>query len=286
MFEGFVEETVELGESSVFFRRGGSGSPVVLLHGHPRTSATWHRVAPLVAAAGHTVICPDLRGYGRSRGPAATADHRPHSKRAMAGDILALLDRLGYDQVDVVGHDRGSYVAMRLAMDEPDRVHRLVLMDCLPITEHLDRITPAFATAWWHWFFYPQPDKPERAILADPDSWYGGDPDSMGAENFAERRAAIHDPEVVRAMIEDYRAGLTVDVEDERADRREGRRLSMPLLVLWSERDDLVDLFGDPIPIWKSWADQVQGRGIDSGHHVAEEQPELLAAALAEFLQR
>ena len=286
MFEGFVEETVELGESSVFFRSGGSGSPVVLLHGHPRTSATWHRVAPLVAAAGHTVICPDLRGYGRSRGPAATADHRPHSKRAMAGDILALLDRLGYDQVDVVGHDRGSYVAMRLAMDEPDRVHRLVLMDCLPITEHLDRITPAFATAWWHWFFYAQPDKPERAILADPDSWYGGDPDSMGAENFAERRAAIHDPEVVRAMIEDYRAGLTVDVEDERADRREGRRLSMPLLVLWSERDDLVDLFGDPIPIWKSWADQVQGRGIDSGHHVAEEQPELLAAALAEFLQR
>jgi haloacetate dehalogenase len=107
----------------------------------------------------------------------------------------------------------------------------------------------------------------------------------MGAENFAERRAAIHHPDVVRAMIEDYRAGLTVNVEDERADRREGRRLSMPLLVLWSERDDLVDLFGDPIPIWKSWADQVQGRGIDSGHHVAEEQPELLAAALAEFLR-
>jgi len=285
VFEGFTEGTLPLGHSSVFFRQGGDGPPVVLLHGHPRTSATWHRVAPLLVAAGRTVVCPDLRGYGRSRGPAPAPDHRPHSKRAMAEDLHALLDHLGLERVDLVGHDRGSYAAFRLALDSPERIRTLVLIDCIPIVEHLERITPEFATAWWHWFFYAQPDKPERAVLADPDGWYGGDPEAMGLENFAERRSAIHDPDVVRAMIEDYRAGLTVDADDERADRAAGRQLEPPLLALWSERDDLVDLFGDPVAIWRDWARDVRGHGIDSGHHVAEEQPEQLAAALLDFIE-
>lgn len=285
MFEGFVEETVVLPESSVFVRHAGVGRPVVLLHGHPRTSSTWHKVAPLLVAEGRTVICPDLRGYGRSRGPAPTADHRPHSKRAMAADLGALLEHLGFPQADIVGHDRGSYAALRLALDSPGHVRRLVLIDCLPIIEHLDHTTAAFASAWWHWFFYAQPEKPEQAVLADPERWYGGVPEAMGAENFAERQAAIRNPEVVRAMIEDYRAGMTVDAEDERADKRAGRRITSPLMVLWSERDDLVDLFGDPLPIWRKWAHDVRGHSIDSGHHVAEEQPEELARALLDFLQ-
>lgn len=285
MFEGFVEETIELPESSVFVRYARDGPPVVLLHGHPRTSSTWHRVAPLLVAAGRSVICPDLRGYGGSRAPAPRADHRQASKRAMARDIVALLAHLGCEQVDVVGHDRGSYAALRLALDHPQRVRRLVLIDSIPITEHLDRINAAFATQWWHWFFYAQPDKPERAVLADPAAWYGGDPANMGPENFAERQRAIHDPDVVQAMIEDYRAGLTVDAEDERADRAVGRRLRMPLLVLWSERDDLVHLHGDPRVIWRRWADNVVGHGIDSGHHVAEEAPEALATSIDGFLR-
>ena len=159
------------------------------------------------------------------------------------------------------------------------------LMDSIPIVEHLDRMTPEFATAWYHWFFFAQPDIPERVIGADPDAWYGGDPAVMGEENFAERRAAVHRPEVVRAMLEDYRAGLTVDRADEEADRAAGRRLTQPVLALWSSRDDLEELFGDPLAIWPAWADDVTGHPIDSGHHMAEEAPAALTAALADFFR-
>lgn len=283
MFEGFAVEDVEVGEARIHVRHGGEGPPVVLLHGHPRTGATWHRVAPLLAEAGRTVVVPDLRGYGRSTAPAPRPDHAQASKRAMAGDILALMRRLGHARFDLVGHDRGSYAAFRLAMDHPEAVRRVALLDCLPIVEHLDRMTPEFATAWYHWFFFAQPGTPERVIGADPDAWYQGDPEAMGLENFAERREAVHRPEVVRAMLEDYRAGLTVDRADEEADRAAGRRLAVPLLVLWSQRDDLEQLFGDPLAIWNDWADDVRGHPIDSGHHVAEEAPEALAAALVEF---
>lgn len=284
MFEGFEVSDVQLGDVRVRARVGGHGVPIVLLHGHPRTGSTWHRVAPLLVAAGFTVVVPDLRGYGRSTAPQPLPDHAQASKRAMAGDVLELMRHLGYGTFDVVGHDRGSYVAFRLAMDHPEAVRRLVLLDSLPIIEHLERITPEFATAWYHWFFFAQPNLPERVVNADPDAWYGGDPHAMGVENYAERREAIHRPEVVAAMLEDYRAGLTVDRAHEQADRAEGRRLTMPLLVLWSLRDDLERLFGDPIPIWRNWATDVRGHGIDSGHHIAEEAPDELAHRIAEFL--
>lgn len=283
MFEGFVTERVEVGAASLSVRHGGAGPAVVLLHGHPRTSATWHRVAPQLVAAGFRVVCPDLRGYGRSRGPAPTPDHRAHSKRAVAGDIAALMDHLGHRTFAVAGHDRGSYVALRLTLDHPERVTRLAMLDGIPITEHLDRMGPAFATRWWHWFFYAQPDVPERVITADPDVWYRGDPAVMGEENHAEFRAAVRDPTVVRAMLEDYRAGLTVDREDEAADRAAGARVTVPLLVLWSLRDDLAQLCGDPLAVWADWAADLRGHGIDSGHHMAEEAPDALAHALTDF---
>jgi haloacetate dehalogenase len=285
MFEGFETARVEVGEATIHVRHGGDGPPVVLLHGHPRTGATWHRVAPLLVERGFTVVVPDLRGYGRSTAPAPRPDHAQASKRAMAEDVLALMRALGHDRFDLVGHDRGSYVAFRLGMDHPAVVRRLVLLESIPIVEHLDRITPEFATAWYHWFFFARPGTPERVIGADPDAWYRGDPEAMGAENFAERREAIHRPEVVRAMLEDYRAGLTVDRADEEADRAAGRRLTMPLLVLWSLRDDLEELFGDPLAIWRDWAVDVRGHGIHSAHHVAEEVPLLLTAALVDFLR-
>lgn len=286
MFEGFTDEEIEVGDARLRVRHGGSGPAVVLLHGHPRTGATWHRVAPLLVERGHRVIVPDLRGYGRSTAPQPRPDHRQASKRAMAADILALARLLGHDRFAVAGHDRGSYVAFRLAMDHPRAVEAVALLDSIPIVEHLDRMTPEFATAWYHWFFFAQPDIPERVIGADPEAWYGGDATAMGAENFAERQAAIRDPAVVRAMLEDYRAGLTVDRADEERDRAEGRRLRQLVLALWSARDDLEALFGDPLAIWRSWADDVEGRSIDSGHHVAEERPTELADALGEFFAR
>lgn len=283
MFEGFQEERFDVGQASVFTRWGGEGPPVLLLHGHPRTSATWHRVAPRLVARGFSVVCPDLRGYGRSRGPAPTADHAAHCKRAVAGDLVAVMRELGHTRFALAGHDRGGAVALRLTLDHPEAVSRVALLDCLPVSEHLSRITAKFATQWWHWFFFAQPDVPERVINADPDSWYRGDPVSMGQQNHDEWRAAVRNPEVVRAMLEDYRAGLTVDRRHEEADRAAGRRLHCPALALWSLRDDLEDLYGDPLRIWRDWAVDVRGHGIDCGHHMAEEAPEPLATALAEF---
>ena len=285
MFEGFTIEDLPTGDATIHVRHGGDGPPILLLHGHPRTGATWHRVAPLLVARGYSVVVPDLRGYGASRGPAPTDDHEPNSKRAMAGDLVAVMDALGHDRFAVAGHDRGSYVAFRLAMNHPERVAAAALLDCIPIVEHLERTNEAFATQWWHWFFFAQPGKPEQAINADPDRWYSADPERMGEENHAEWLRAIHDPVVVRGMLEDYRAGLTVDRRAEEEDRAAGRILQPPLLVLWSLRDDLEQLYGDPQAIWRSWARDVRGHGLDSGHHMAEEAPVELTEALDAFFR-
>jgi haloacetate dehalogenase len=286
IFDGFTTAPVEVGEVTLYVRHGGDGPPVVLLHGHPRTGATWHRVAARLVGAGHTVVVPDLRGHGRSSKPATTPDHSPYSKRAMAGDVVALMRELGHERFAVVGHDRGSYVALRTALDHPGAVERLAVLDCIPISEHLARCTARFAQEWWHWFFFAVPEKPERAILADPVAWYGGSAEYMGEEAFAEFADAIRNPDTVRAMLEDYRAGLGVDRAHEEADRVAGRRVTCPVLVLWSRHDDLEDLHGDPREIWRDWAVDLRGRGrIESGHHMAEEAPDELAAALLDFLR-
>lgn len=283
MFENFVIEDIAVEDARLRVRHGGKGPAVLLLHGHPRTGATWHKVATQLVDAGFSVICPDLRGYGRSIGPEPTADHSAHSKRALAQDMVQLMDVLGHDRFHLVGHDRGSYVALRLALDHGRRIHHLALIDCIPISEHLSRADARFATLWWHWFFFAQPEIPERVINADPDQWYQGNPEAMGVENYAEWREVIRNPRVVRAMLEDYRAGLTIDRAHEEADRAAGHRLKMPLLVLWSLRDDLETLYGDPLKIWEDWATAAHGFGIDSSHHMAEEAPDELVAALTTF---
>jgi haloacetate dehalogenase len=286
MFDGFSVWFREVADGvSLRGRSGGEGPPVLLLHGHPRTHTTWHRVAPLLVGAGYSVVCPDLRGYGRSSKPQTTPDHEPYSKRAMAVDMISLMRGLGHDRFAAVGHDRGSYVAMRLALDAPEAVSTLALLDCVPIGEALARADARFATAWWHWFFFAQPDKPERAILADPDAWYGGDPQRMGTENYADYRDAIHDPDTVRAMLEDYRAGLGLDRAADDADRAAGRRITCPTLVAWSSRDDMEELYGDVLAIWRGWADKLYGAVIDSGHHMAEEAPEQLVEELIRLLR-
>ena len=284
MFEGFTLDRIDVGEAVLRMRHGGTGPPILLLHGHPRTHTTWHRVAPLLAAD-FTVVCPDLRGYGQSSKPPTTPDHAPYSKRAMARDGVALMRALGHERFAVVGHDRGAYVAQRLALDYPTAVTHAAVLDAVPIAEALDRTDARFARLWWHWFFLGQLDKPaERVINADPDAWYTAGPETMGAENYADFRRAIHDPATVHAMCEDYRAGLGVDREADEADRRAGRRITCPLLVVWSLEDDLELLYGDPLDIWRVWADRPQGASIDSGHHCAEEAPEELVDVLRAFV--
>lgn len=282
VFDSFTLDRVTVGDVTLRVRHGGSGPAVVLLHGHPRTHTTWYRVAPLLAED-HTVVCPDLRGYGES------TPVPPYSKRAMAGDVVALMDALGHDRFAVVGHDRGSYVAFRLAMDHPDRVAKLTVVDSVPIGEALARCDATFAREWYHWFFFAQPDIPERVITADPDAWYGvgvrNTREGMGEENFADFHRAIHDPATVHAMIEDYRAGLDADRAADDADREAGRRIGCPVQVLWSTRDDMAELYGDVLAVWDAWATDVRGGPIESGHHVAEEAPGELAAAVAEFLR-
>lgn len=284
MFEGFTEERRTGSTLDLLVRHGGEGPPLLLLHGHPRTSSTWHRAAPLLRDRGLSVVCPDLPGYGRSDKPLPTADHAAHSKRAGAGELVALMRGLGHERFVVAGHDRGALYALRAALDHPQHVVGALMLDALPVCEHLDRIDTRFATAYWHWFFFAQPETPERVINADPDAWYQGDPEVMGAENHAEFRTATRDPQVVRGMLEDYRAGLSVDRADEEADRAAGRRITCPVQVLWSEHDDLEDLHGDPVAIWRAWADDVSGHRIDSGHHMAEQAPDELAAAIGDFV--
>lgn len=283
MFEGFQLDRVPVGDVELRVRHGGSGPAVVLLHGHPRTHTTWHRLAPRLAPS-FTVVCPDLRGYGESTTTPDEPDHRQASKAVMASDVAELMRVLGHDSFAVVGHDRGGYVALRAAIDHPDRVTHLVALDVVPIGEALGRATSMFAERWWHWFFFGQPDKPERAILADPDAWYHSDPEAMGRENYEDFRRAIHDPAVVHAMLEDYRAGLGVDREADDEDIRRGRTVACPTLVMWASRDDMELLYGDPLDVWRGWADELHGRSIDSSHHMAEEVPEALAREISSFL--
>ncbi|MFC4857524.1 alpha/beta hydrolase [Actinophytocola glycyrrhizae] len=288
MFDAFTLDRVTVGDVTLRVRHGGSGPPVVLLHGHPRTHTTWHRVAPLLAE-NHTVVCPDLRGYGESTAVPTTADHAPYSKRTMAQDVVALMRALGHTGFAVVGHDRGSYVALRLALDHPEAVTALTVVDSVPIGEALARCGATFAQRWYHWFFFAQPDIPERVIGADPDAWYGvgtrNTAAGMGEENFADFLRAIHDPATVRAMLEDYRAGLGVDRANDDADRAAGHRVACPVQVLWSTRDDMADLYGDVLAVWRPWTTDLRGGPIESGHHVAEEAPAELAAAVGEFLR-
>jgi haloacetate dehalogenase len=276
VFDGFTLERVDVGEAVLRVRHGGTGPAVLLLHGHPRTHATWHRVAPLLARS-HTVVCPDLRGYGESSKPPTTPGHEPYAKRAMAADCLALMGALGHRRFAVVGHDRGAYVALRTALDHPAAVTALAVLDAVPIGEALARCDARFAASWWHWFFYGQTAKrAERVISADPEGWYAFGPQAMGEEAYADYRRAIHDPATVHAMMEDYRAGLGPD--------RAGRRVACPTLVLWATGDDLPDLYGDVLGVWRPWAADLRGRPFPSGHHMAEEAPDALAAELLAFL--
>src|SRR3954468_10948274 len=273
--DGFSLRHVDVGSATLRVRSGGSGPAVLLLHGHPRTHTTWWRVAPLLAERGFSVVCPDLPGYGESR------QREPDmSKRAMAAQLDALME----GEYTVVGHDRGALVAFRMALS--GYAAGLVVLDGLPVSEHLSRCDARFAGAWWHWFFFAQRSKPADAIISrDPLSWYRVDPASMGAENYEDWRRAVTNPEVVTAMVAEYRAGIEIDRYDEEADFAAGMRVECPTLVGWSAFDDLEDLYGDPLGIWRSWATgPLSGVKIASGHHMAEEAPEELAAAIAGFV--
>ena len=284
VFEGFRLDYLDVGDLRLRVRYGGQGPAVVLVHGHPRTHTTWYAVAPALVRAGYSVVCPDLRGYGDSSAPPDLPDHSQASKRAMAGDLLAIMDMLGHHRFHAVGHDRGGYVVQRMALDHPGRVDRVVILGDVPIGEALARCNARFATAWWHWFFMGQPAPlAERLIADDVDAWYRLDPSAMGQENYADVARAVASPSVQHAMCEDYRAGLGVDRAADDHDRLVGRQIVSPLLVLWGSKDDLAELYDDVLGIWRTWATAVTGQSLNAGHHMSEEAPEELARALLAF---
>ena len=282
MFEGFELSMVDTGDATIRVRRGGSGPPILLLHGHPQTHLMWHKVAPLLARD-FTIIAADLRGYGQSSKPATTADHMPYSKRVMAHDQIAVMKHFGFERFSVVGHDRGGRCAYRMALDHPERVDRLAVLDIIPTGEAFRRMNMEFALGYWHWFFLAQPyDLPEKMINANPENYYF----RKGRERFdpealADYLQAVHNPETVHAMCEDYRAGATIDTQLDEADRGR-RKINCPTLVLWSLQGELEKWY-DVLEIWRTWAENVQGHGIDCGHYLAEESPEETYAALRAF---
>jgi haloacetate dehalogenase len=243
----------------------------------------WHRIAPALAED-FTVVLTDLGGYGASSKPASLPDHWPYTKRAMAGDQVAVMHALGFDRFAVCGHDRGGRVGYRMALDHPERITRLAVLDIVPTGEVLMRADRAFGLGYWHWFFLAQPaPTPERMIGADPDAYYRHfDVDFFDPEAVAAYRRAADDPDTIRAMCEDYRAGAGLDVEHDLADKNHRRRIACPLLALWGGRWYLEDWY-DVLGIWRDWADDVSGRAVDAGHYLAEERPEDVLEALRGF---
>jgi haloacetate dehalogenase len=277
-FEGFEERRVAVPEGEVFVRIAGSGRPLLLLHGYPQTSAMWHRVAPALARD-YAVICPDLRGYGRSSKPPSAPDHEPYSKRGMGRDLLALMDALGHDRFLVGAHDRGARVAHRLAADYPERVAALSVLDIAPTREMYAEGDSAFAADYWHWYWLIQPAPfPERQILSDPDGYWlfkCGD-QGPGLTPFA--RPALReyldafDAETIRASCEDYRAAWTIDRAHDDAD---SSRLAMPLQALWGA-DGAIERHFDCLALWRGRAERVEGRALPGGHYLAEQSPDAL----------
>jgi haloacetate dehalogenase len=289
-FPGFTLEQVHVSAGSIRLRRGGSGPPLLLLHGNPQTHAMWHAVAPQLADR-FSIVCPDLRGYGGSHKPEATADHAPYAKKAMAKDMVEVMGRFGHARFLLAGHDRGARVAHRLALDFPDRVERLAVLDIVPTIEHFEKTDMAFALGYYHWFWFAQPHPfPEVLINAAPEAWFKAHttreaktPWSFHAEALADYLAAVKTPEMIRGMCEDYRAAASIDLEHDRASRAAGVKVQCPLLVLWGARAKLPRWY-DPLAIWRQYcAGEVTGGAIDSGHYLAEEAPQQVAERLGAF---
>ncbi len=271
---------------------GGSGPPLLLLHGYPQTHAMWHRVAPALAAE-FTVVAPDLRGYGDSAKPAGAPPHLEYGKRAIAADQVAVMRELGFDRFAVVGHDRGARVAHRMCLDHGDAVQRVAVLDIVPTKAMFGTADQAFGMAYYHWFFLAQPyPLPERMIGADPEAFLRWSLEHWSAPGFrfddaalAEYLRAFADPATVHASCEDYRAGATVDLEHDAVDRDAGRRVACPLLAIWGTRGFVARRY-DPLAVWRDYASgPVTGVGVESGHFMAEEAPEETLAALLPFLR-
>lgn len=292
MFDGFVDYQLPTDRGRVFVRVGGSGPALLLLHGYPQTHLMWHSAAPLLTDH-FTVVVADLPGYGASFRPTPAPDHVPHSKRSLAADLVQAMTELGHDRFAVAGHDRGGRVAYRMALDHRERVSAVAVLDVIPTGEVWARADADLALTYWHWAFLAQPAPlPERLIAADPGAFFDYHVRALGIGHAADRypaplikayRALLDDPTTVEAICEDYRAGAAIDRDHDDADLG-AHRIECPLLALWSARGALPRLYGDVLDIWRRWADNVSGRGLDASHFLVEDEPEAVVQDLRAFL--
>jgi haloacetate dehalogenase len=290
-FDEFAAFTVTVQDVDIFGVKGGAGPPLLLLHGHPQTHMIWHRLAAVLARH-FTVIATDLRGYGASGKPHGDAAHLTYSKRTMAADQLAVMRHFGYERFPVCAHDRGARVAHRMALDHPDAVERMMLLDIAPTLAMYEKTDRAFATAYFHWFFLIQPAPlPETLIGANPDAYVERvmGSRSAGLAPFSPAaldayRHALKQPGAVHAMCEDYRASASIDLEHDRADLERGTRIGCPLRVLWGA-DGVVARCFSPLDEWRAVARDVSGRALDCGHYIPEEAPDVLLAEMLAFFE-
>ena len=293
MLDGFQSEIVDTGETTIFLRRLGTGRPILLLHGFPETHLMWRDVAPRLAGR-FEVVCADLRGYGRSGCPPTTPDHAPYAKRAMARDMVAVMERLGHARFMVAGHDRGARVAYRMALDHPERIDRVAVLDVLPTATVWARADARLALNYWPWSLLAQPEPlPERLVGAAPDAvvddalgGWGSPVAAFAAEVRTAYVEALRDPAHVHAICEEYRAGGSLDRTHDEEDRAAGRRIVCPLLALWGGRGPLSTWYvdaGGPLTLWREWARDVRGHALDAGHFFPEEIPADTADLLARF---
>lgn len=290
-YPGFESHTVDVGEARLFCRVGGNGPPVVLVHGFPQTHVMYHAIAPTLAKT-HTVVVADLRGYGWSSVPASQAG-AGYAKRVMGADIVRLMEQLGHARFAYVGHDRGARVGYRLALDRPERIERLTLLDILPTYKVWQAIERGAAAAA-HWAFLAGPEPvPETEILKDPVGYFeglmakwtkGGDLSAFAPAALAAYRMGFNEPNRIHAFCEDYRSGATIDRADDLADLKAGKRIKCPLLVLTGDFY-LTSGGTDVLSAWReAFAPHAVGHVIDAGHFVAEENPAEVLAALVPFL--
>lgn len=279
MFDGFEQAIIDTGEAAIRVRYGGTGPPLLLLHGIPQTHIMWYKVAPLLAQD-FTVVAVDLRGYGDSSKPPTTPDHAPYSKRAMAHDQVEVMRQLKFNSFFVAGHDRGGRCAYRMALDHPEHVLKLAVLDIVPTGDAFRRADMSFGLAYWVWFFLAQPyDLPERVVGANPqlfldymlDSW-AGTPDTFPDEVRREYLRTFRLSETLHAICEEYRAAATLDYQHDLADSGQ-RRISCPVLALWSGKGMLQEWY-DVLSVWRNWANDVRGRPLECGHFLPEEAPD------------
>ncbi|MBL8513963.1 MAG: alpha/beta hydrolase [Betaproteobacteria bacterium] len=291
MFEGFDARTLRINGVDVFVRIGGSGPPLLLLHGYPQSHLIWHRVAPVLAQR-FTVVAPDLRGYGASGKPPGGPGHVNYSKREMAKDPVELMRALGFVRFQACGHDRGGRVAHRMAMDHPGTVERLMVLDIAPTLAMYENTSMEFARAYWWWFWLIQPAPfPEQMVAAAPElflrkkiGWGRAGLTPFTDETYATYLRNVSDPATMHAMCEDYRAAATIDLEHDRADRTAGRMIECPLAVHWGAHGVIEKCF-QPLVEWRKVAREVSGGSLECGHYIPEEVPEDLLECVEMFFK-